>query len=82
MIKYEKDKDKRITISILSGNKFKMRKTNLDIIEVIELLTVNLAAVVADNLTTKETDSIIEELKHNIEWYIIKKTATGNCSIN
>lgn len=30
MIKYEKGKTKKITISILAGDKFKLRKTNLD----------------------------------------------------
>jgi len=73
MIKYEKDKDKKITISILAGDKFKLHQTNLDIIDIIDLLTVNLAAVVAENLTVKETDSIIEELRLSIEWYFMKK---------
>lgn len=73
MIKYEKGKNKKITISILAGDKFKLRKTNLGIIEVIELLTDNLGAVVADNLTPKETDSVIEELRRSIEWYFMKK---------
>lgn len=77
MIKYEKGRNKRITISILSDNKFKLRKTNLDIIEVIELLTANLAALVVDNITVDETDIIIDELKRSIEWYTMKKSSRG-----
>ena len=77
MISYEKGRNKKITISILPDNKFKLRKTNLDIDEVIELLTLNLAAFVAENTNLKETDNILEELKRAIYWYTMKKNNRG-----
>jgi hypothetical protein len=72
MISYEKGRNKKITISILPDNKFKLRKTNLDIDEVIELLTINMAAFVAENTTEKQRDNIMEELKRSMEWYVMK----------
>jgi hypothetical protein len=73
MIYYETGKDKRITISILSGNKCKLKKTNLSIIEVIDLLTINLAMVVANNLYREETEDIIDKVKHNLTWFYDNK---------
>lgn len=73
MIKYEKGKNKKITISILKDDDFKLSKVNLSIIEVINLLAINLAAVVADNLDKDDIEEVIRMFKANVEWYIKDK---------
>lgn len=70
MIKYEKGKNKKVTITILKDNDFKLSRVNLCTFELINLLTINLAAVVAYNLNKEETEEVIKMFKYNIEHYI------------
>ncbi len=80
MIKYEKGKNKKITISILADDKFKLKKTNLDMDEVLYLLTINLASlIVAENINVNQDriNNLIDELKRSIEWYTMRKSSRG-----
>jgi hypothetical protein len=80
MIKYEKGRNKKITISILADHKFKLRKTNLDMDEVLYLLTINLASlIVAENINvnSNKINNLIDDLKRSLEWYTMRKSSRG-----